>query len=66
MNERLKQTERELADIRKEANNYQNMLQQSQTQFATMERKYQKCKKLLRDHQQREKEMVSCDQLMAK
>lgn len=59
INEKLKQTERELADIRKEANNYQNMLQQSQTQYATLERKYSKVKKMLRDFQQRDRDMVS-------
>lgn len=58
INEKLKQTERELADIRKEANNYQNMLQQSQTQYATLERKYSKVKKMLRDFQQRDRDMV--------
>lgn len=59
LNERVKQTERELADIRKEANNYQNMLQQSQTQYATLERKYSKCKKMLREFQQRDRDMVN-------
>lgn len=58
INEKLKQTEREVADIRKEANNYQNMLQQSQTQYATLERKYSKVKKMLRDFQQRDRDMV--------
>jgi neurabin len=58
INEKLKQTERELADIRKEANNYQNMLQQSQTQYATLERKYSKVKKMLREFQQRDRDMV--------
>jgi neurabin len=61
INEKLKQTERELADIRKEANNYQNMLQQSQTQYATLERKYSKVKKMLRDFQQRDRDMVSAN-----
>lgn len=55
----MKQTERELADIRKEANNYQNMLQQSQTQYSTLERKYGKVKKMLREFQQRDRDMVS-------
>lgn len=57
--EKLKQTERDLSDIRKEANNYQNMLQQSQTQYATLERKYSKVKKMMRDFQQRDRDMVS-------
>lgn len=59
ISEKLKQTDRELADIRKEAINYQNMLQQSQTQYATLERKYSKVKKMLRDFQQRDRDMVS-------
>jgi neurabin len=58
VSEKLKQTDRELADIRKEAINYQNMLQQSQTQYATLERKYSKVKKMLRDFQQRDRDMV--------
>lgn len=58
LNERVKQTERDLADIRKEANNYQNMLQQSQAQFVTLEKKYSKSKKLLREFQQRDRDMV--------
>jgi neurabin len=58
LNERVKQTERDLADIRKEANNYQNMLQQSQAQYVTLEKKYSKCKKLLREFQQRDRDMV--------
>lgn len=58
MAERLKQTERELTNIKKEANNYQNMLQQSQTQYMCLEKKYNKAKRLLRDFQQRERDMV--------
>ncbi|XP_065086434.1 uncharacterized protein Spn isoform X3 [Ochlerotatus camptorhynchus] len=56
--ERMKQTERELANIKKEANNYQNMLQQSQAQFATLEKKYGRVKKILRDYQHRERDMI--------
>lgn len=63
ISEKLKQTDRELADIRKEAINYQNMLQQSQTQYATLERKYSKVKKMLRDFQQRDRDMVSSFEL---
>lgn len=58
LSEKLKQTERDLADIRKEANNYQNMLQQSQAQYSTLERKYSKIKKMLRDFQQRDRDMI--------
>ncbi|XP_053688324.1 protein piccolo isoform X2 [Sabethes cyaneus] len=56
--ERMKQTERELANIKKEANNYQNMLQQSQTQYAALEKKYGRVKKILRDYQHRERDMI--------
>lgn len=58
LNERLKQVELELTNIKKEAINYQNMLQQSQEQFSTMEKKYAKAKRLLRDYQQRDRDMV--------
>lgn len=66
LNERVKQTERDLADIRKEANNYQNMLQQSQAQYTTLEKKYGKCKKMLREFQQRDRDMVSIKILIIK
>lgn len=56
--ERLRQTEKDLAVIRKESQNYQNMLQQSQSQFAAIERKYTKAKRLVREYQQREADMV--------
>lgn len=38
--------------------NYQNMLQLSQTQFTTLDRKYNKAKRLVREYQQREVDMV--------
>lgn len=57
--ERLRQTEKDLINIRKEAINYQNMLQQSQLQFTTIERKYNKAKRLVREYQQREVDMVT-------
>lgn len=56
--ERLRQTEKELVNIKKETINYQNMLQQSQTQFAVVDRKYTKAKRLVREYQQREVDMV--------
>lgn len=58
LTERLKQTERELTNIKKEASNYQNMLQQSQTQYMTLDKKYNKAKRIVRDFQQREIDMV--------
>lgn len=57
--ERLKSVETDLSNIKREANNYQNMLQQSQEQYGTLEKKYNKAKRLLRDFQQRERDMVS-------
>ncbi|XP_062710152.1 uncharacterized protein LOC109623115 isoform X2 [Aedes albopictus] len=56
--ERMKHTERELANIKKEANNYQNMLQQSQAQYVTLEKKYGRVKKILREFQHRERDMI--------
>lgn len=44
--------------MRKESQNYQNMLQQSQQQFVTIDRKYAKAKRLVREYQQREADMV--------
>lgn len=58
LSERLKQTERELANIKKEAANYHNMLQQSQTQYMSLDKKYNKVKRIVRDYQQREIDMV--------
>ncbi|XP_052873052.1 uncharacterized protein LOC128278370 [Anopheles cruzii] len=58
LNERVKHTERELANIKKEANNYQNMLQQSQAQYLVLEKKYSRVKKILRDYQHRERDMI--------
>lgn len=48
LNERLRQTERELTNIKKEAANYQNMLQQSQAQYMSLGKKYNKAKRLVR------------------
>lgn len=59
--ERLRQTEKDLQNMKKEAVNYQNMLQQSQQQFTTLERKYNKAKRLVREYQQRELDMVSIE-----
>lgn len=59
LSERLKHVEDELSNIKRESNNYQNMLQQSQEQYTTLEKKYNKAKRLLRDFQQRERDMVS-------
>lgn len=58
LSERLRQTEKDLTQAQKESTNYQNMLQQSQSQFTTIERKYNKAKRLVREYQQREVDMV--------
>lgn len=58
MAERLRQTDRELANIKKEASNYQNMLQQSQGQYMALDKKYNKAKRIVREFQQREVDMV--------
>ncbi|XP_026848141.1 uncharacterized protein LOC6601183 isoform X3 [Drosophila persimilis] len=54
LSERLRQSERELGNIRKEAANLQNMLQQSQGQYMALDKKYNKAKRLVREYQQRE------------
>lgn len=56
--ERLRQAEKDLSQARKESLNFQNMLQQSQSQFTTLDRKYNKAKRLVREYQQREVDMV--------
>ncbi|XP_053955933.1 uncharacterized protein LOC128861659 isoform X6 [Anastrepha ludens] len=57
LSERLRQSERELTNIKKEASNLQNMLQQSQAQYMTLDKKYNKAKRLVREYQQREVDM---------
>lgn len=58
LTERLRQTERELGNIKKEATNYQSMLQQSQLQYVTLDKKYGKAKKIIREFKQREMELI--------
>ncbi|TMW43227.1 hypothetical protein DOY81_011693 [Sarcophaga bullata] len=57
LSERLRQSERELVNIKKEAANLQNMLQQSQAQYMALDKKYNKAKRLVREYQQREVDM---------
>lgn len=59
LTERLRQTEKDLTQSKKDSSNFQNMLQQSQSQFTTLDRKYNKAKRLVREYQQREVDMVS-------
>lgn len=57
-NQKLKEAERNLLSAKKEVQTYQNMLEQSQTQYLTLEKKYNKAKQLVRDFQQRELDML--------
>ncbi|XP_045463648.1 uncharacterized protein LOC123673221 isoform X2 [Harmonia axyridis] len=57
-NHKLKETERILQTTKKEVQTYQNMLEQSQTQYLTLEKKYNKAKHLIREFQQRELDML--------
>lgn len=57
-NLKLKEAERNLLSARKEVQTYQNMLEQSQTQYLTLEKKYSKAKQLVREYQQRELDML--------
>lgn len=56
--ERLRQAEKDLSQAKKESTDHQNMLQQSQIQFTTLEQKYIKVKRLVLEYQQREADMV--------
>lgn len=55
---RLRDAERSLNAIKKEATTYQEMLEQSQSQYVALEKKYNKAKRLVREFQQRELDMV--------
>ncbi|KAK7865837.1 hypothetical protein R5R35_001290 [Gryllus longicercus] len=55
---RLKETETNLIAAKKDVANYQDMLEQSQAQYAALEKKYCKAKKLLREFQQREQDLI--------
>lgn len=55
---RLKEAERTLSTLKKETQSYQEMIEQSQNQYSTLEKKYNKAKRLVRDFQQRELDMV--------
>ncbi|KAK7862484.1 hypothetical protein R5R35_005911 [Gryllus longicercus] len=55
---KLHETECNLLNAKREISNYQDMLEQSQGQYIALERKYSKAKKLLRDFQQREMDLL--------
>ncbi|XP_059615405.1 uncharacterized protein LOC132260975 isoform X3 [Phlebotomus argentipes] len=58
LNERLRQTEQELVNAKKESTNYQSMLQQSQAQYSVLDKKYMKAKRIVREFKQREIELI--------
>ncbi|CAH1180314.1 unnamed protein product [Phaedon cochleariae] len=58
LNDRLRESERQLSTTRKEVHTYQNMLEQSQGQYQALEKKYSKAKQLVREFQQREMDML--------
>ncbi|KAL0271292.1 UNVERIFIED_CONTAM: hypothetical protein PYX00_008431 [Menopon gallinae] len=55
---RLRESERQLHSVKKEVITYQDMLQQSQGQYIALEKKYSKAKKLLKEFQQRETDLL--------
>nr|CAH7758308.1 unnamed protein product [Callosobruchus chinensis] len=58
VNHKLREAERNLSAAKKEVQTYQNMLEQSQTQYQTLEKKYSRAKHLVREFQQRELDML--------
>lgn len=58
VNLKLREAERNLMTTKKEVQTYQNMLEQSQTQYQALEKKYSKAKQLVREFQQRELDML--------
>lgn len=56
--QRLKEAENKLSFTKKEVMTYQNMLEQSQGQYLVLEKKYNKAKRLVREFQQRELDMI--------
>ncbi|KAK6630854.1 hypothetical protein RUM44_003024 [Polyplax serrata] len=55
---RLRDSERQLHSVKKEMRTYQDILEQSQGQQMALEKKYTKAKKLLREFQQRETDLL--------
>ncbi|XP_050311669.1 neurabin-1 isoform X2 [Anthonomus grandis grandis] len=58
VNQKLRDAERQLVTSKKESQTFQNMLEQSQAQYQTLEKKYGKAKQLVREFQQRELDML--------
>lgn len=55
---RLRDTGRQLVTARRELQTCQDMLAQSQSQFAALDRKYTKARKCLKEYQTREAELL--------
>lgn len=55
---KLQEAEKSLTLCKKELQTYQNMLEQSQGQYLTLEKKYSKAKQLVREFHQRELDML--------
>ncbi|PSN37471.1 hypothetical protein C0J52_22173 [Blattella germanica] len=55
---KLREMERNLLAAKKDVASYQDMLEQSQGQYIALEKKYCKAKKLLREFQQREQDLL--------
>lgn len=58
VNNRLRDAEKQLVLMKKEALTFQNMLEQSQAQYQALEKKYSRAKQLVRDFQQRELDLL--------
>lgn len=58
VNFKLRDAERNLMTTKKEVQTYQNMLEQSQTQYQALEKKYSKAKQVVREFQQRELDLL--------
>ncbi|XP_014292862.1 neurabin-1 isoform X3 [Halyomorpha halys] len=55
---RLREVERNLAAVKKDNSNYQDMLHQTQEQYISLEKKYAKTKRLVREFHEREAELL--------
>lgn len=55
---KLRESERNLAAAKKELSTYQEMLEKSQGQYAVLEKKYNRAKRVVREFQQRELDMI--------
>ncbi|XP_063931025.1 neurabin-1 isoform X4 [Zophobas morio] len=58
MSQQIRGLEKMLSTARKEIQTYQSMLEQSQSQYLVVERKYMKTKQILREYQNRELDLM--------